>query len=43
VVDIDLENFFDRVCHDRLMSHLAWQIADKRVRFYIGSTWVKKF
>jgi RNA-directed DNA polymerase len=31
VVDIDLENFFDRVCHDRLMSHLARQIADKRV------------
>lgn len=31
VVDIDLENFFDRVCHDRLMSHLAQQIADKRV------------
>jgi RNA-directed DNA polymerase len=31
VVDIDLENFFDRVCHDRLMSRLARQIADKRV------------
>lgn len=31
VVDIDLENFFDRICHDRLMSHLARQIADKRV------------
>ena len=31
MVDIDLENFFDRVCHDRLMSHLARQIADKRV------------
>jgi len=30
VVDIDRENFFDRVCHDRLMSHLARQIADKR-------------
>jgi RNA-directed DNA polymerase len=31
VVDIDLENFFDRVCHDRLMSHLARHVADKRV------------
>ena len=30
VVDIDLEKFFDRVCHDRLLSHLAQQIADKR-------------
>ncbi|HEX2711124.1 MAG TPA: group II intron reverse transcriptase/maturase [Candidatus Acidoferrales bacterium] len=30
VVDIDLETFFDRVCHDRLMSRLAQQIADKR-------------
>jgi RNA-directed DNA polymerase len=31
VVDIDLATFFDRVCHDRLMSRLAPQIADKRV------------
>jgi RNA-directed DNA polymerase len=31
VVDIDLENFFDRVCHDQLMSHLARHVADKRV------------
>jgi RNA-directed DNA polymerase len=31
VVDIDLEHFFDRVCHDRLMSRLARQIVDKRV------------
>jgi RNA-directed DNA polymerase len=31
VVDIDLERFFDRVCHDRLMSKLASRIADKRV------------
>ena len=23
VVDIDLEKFFDRVCHDRLMSRLV--------------------
>ena len=31
VVDIDLEAFFDRVNHDRLMSRLAQRIADKRV------------
>ena len=30
VVDIDLEQFFDRVCHDRLLSRLAQQIADTR-------------
>ena len=31
VVDIDLEKFFDRVNHDRLMGHLAQRITDKRV------------
>lgn len=31
VIDLDLESFFDRVNHDRLMSRLAQQIADKRV------------
>lgn len=31
VVDLDLEAFFDRVNHDRLMSRLARRIADKRV------------
>jgi len=31
VVDVDLEAFFDRVNHDRLMSRLAARIADKRV------------
>lgn len=31
VVDLDLEQFFDRVHHDRLMSRLAQEIADKRV------------
>jgi len=31
VVDVDLEALFDRVHHDRLMSRLAQQIADKRV------------
>jgi len=31
VVDIDLEKFFDRVHHDRLMAALAKRIADKRM------------
>jgi RNA-directed DNA polymerase len=31
VVDIDLEKFFDQVCHDRLMSRLAERIADKHL------------
>lgn len=39
VVDIDLEKFFDRVCHDRLMSRLAQRLTDKRalklIRAYV--------
>jgi RNA-directed DNA polymerase len=35
VVDIDLEAFFDRVNHDRLMSRLSQRIADKRLRWII--------
>jgi len=35
VVDIDLENFFDRVCHDKLMSLLARRIDDKRLLLLI--------
>jgi RNA-directed DNA polymerase len=31
VVDIDLEKFFDRVNHDRLMARVAEWVADKRV------------
>jgi RNA-directed DNA polymerase len=31
VVDLDLEKFFDRVCHDKLMATLAQRIKDKRV------------
>jgi len=31
VVDLDLERFFDRVNHDRLVSRLSREIADKRV------------
>ena len=31
VVDLDLEKFFDRVQHDRLMARVAARVADKRV------------
>ena len=31
VVDLDMEKFFDRVNHDRIMAHLAKRIDDKRV------------
>jgi RNA-directed DNA polymerase len=31
VVDLDLEKFFDRVCHDKLMARLAQRIRDTRV------------
>jgi len=31
VVDIDLEKFFDRVHHDRLMARVARKVSDKRV------------
>lgn len=31
VVDIELEKFFDRVNHDKLMARLAWRNKDKRV------------
>lgn len=41
IVDLDLEKFFDRVNHDRLMSRLATRITDKRVlkliRSYLNS------
>jgi RNA-directed DNA polymerase len=41
VVDLDLEKFFDRVNHDRLMSRLAQQIGDKRllklIRAYLNA------
>ena len=35
VVDFDLEAFFDRVNHDRLMSRLGQQIADRRACWII--------
>jgi RNA-directed DNA polymerase len=31
VVDLDLEKFFDRVCHDKLMARIAARVSDKRV------------
>jgi RNA-directed DNA polymerase len=31
VVDVDLETFFDRVCHDVLMERLSRRISDRRV------------
>jgi len=36
VVDIDLEKFFDRVNHQRLMSKLAQRVQDKAVLVLIG-------
>lgn len=36
VVDIDLENFFNRVHHQRLMSRLALRVQDKRLLRLIG-------
>jgi group II intron reverse transcriptase/maturase len=38
VVDIDLEKFFDRINHDRLMHRLAQDVSDKRVLRLIGLT-----
>lgn len=36
VVDLDLEKFFDRVNHQRLMSKLAQRVSDKSVLVLIG-------
>ncbi len=36
VVDLDLEKFFDRVNHQRLMSRLAQRVQDKRLLALIG-------
>jgi RNA-directed DNA polymerase len=36
VVDIDLDKFFDRVCHQRLMSRLAQRVGDRRLLVLIG-------
>ena len=36
VVDLDLENFFNRVNHQRLMARLALRVEDKRLLVLIG-------
>jgi RNA-directed DNA polymerase len=36
VVDLDLENFFNKVHHQRLMSKLAQRVKDKRLLILIG-------
>jgi group II intron reverse transcriptase/maturase len=36
VVDLDLEKFFDRVNHQRLMARLAQRVGDKRLLVLIG-------
>jgi RNA-directed DNA polymerase len=37
VVDLDLEKFFDRVNHDRLMAAVAYRVSDKRLLKLIRS------
>src|SRR3981189_375072 len=37
VVDLDLEKFFDRVNHDKLMATIARRVTDKRVLRVIGA------
>ena len=36
VVDLDLEKFFDRVCHQRLTATLAQRVGDRRLLVLIG-------
>ena len=36
VVDIDLEKFFDRIHHDRLISRMGQKITDKRILRLVG-------
>jgi len=36
VVDLDLEKFFDRVSHQRLMARLAQRVSDRRILILIG-------
>jgi len=35
VIDLDLEKFFDRVNHDKLMGQIAKRVEDKRLRKFI--------
>jgi len=41
VVDLDLDRFFDRVCHDVLMARVARKVTDRRllrlIRAYLGA------
>jgi len=37
VVDLDLEKFFDRVNHDKLIAAIARRVTDKRVLRLIGA------
>ena len=39
VVDLDLENFIDRVNHDKLSAAIARRVTDKRVLRLIGTSW----
>ena len=36
VVDLDLEKFFDQVCHQRLMARLSQRVEDRRLLVLIG-------
>lgn len=36
VIDLDLEKFFDRVCHQRLLARLARRVEDRRLLVLIG-------
>jgi RNA-directed DNA polymerase len=36
VVDLDLEKFFDLVCHQRLLARLSQRVSDKRLLVLIG-------
>lgn len=37
VVDLDLEKFFDRVCHDKLLAKIAERVSDQRLLKLIGA------
>jgi RNA-directed DNA polymerase len=37
VVDLDLEKFFDRVCHDKLMARIGTRVSDQRMLKLIRS------
>ena len=37
VVDLDVEKFFDRVCHQRLMARVATRVQDRRLLVLLGA------